>query len=135
MQAQQVYLHPYCLVATRTDKIHIPALGHTCWHRLPNNAKGIFYSEYVCCVSPFLFPQHATSNGMFALPANVNEINSVVRGDLSREVKSPSCGRCINDTGPSVYSVGVECVSCSPINVVYYIFLQYLPSEWACVSL
>ena len=77
---------------------------------------------------PFLFPQHATSNGMFALPANVNELNSVVCGNLSREVKSPSCGRCINDTGPSVYSVGVECVSCSPTNVVYYIFLQYLPS-------
>ncbi|CAI8039817.1 hypothetical protein GBAR_LOCUS22191, partial [Geodia barretti] len=48
---------------------------------------------------------------MFALPANVNEINSAVCGNLSREVKSPSCGRCINDTGPSVYSVGVECVS------------------------
>ena len=44
---------------------------------------------------------------MFVLPANVNEFNSVVCGNLSREVKSPSCGRCINDTEPSVYSVGV----------------------------
>ena len=31
---QGVYLHPYCLVVTRLDKIHIPALGHTCWHLL-----------------------------------------------------------------------------------------------------
>ena len=26
--AQEVYLHPYCLVVTRLDKTHIPALGH-----------------------------------------------------------------------------------------------------------
>ena len=32
MHTQEVYLHPYCLVVTRLDKIHIPALGHTCWH-------------------------------------------------------------------------------------------------------
>ena len=31
MHAQEVYLHPYCLVVTRLDKIHIPALGHTCF--------------------------------------------------------------------------------------------------------
>ena len=79
----------------------------------------VFYNNYrdgngdfllwmcVCVCVSFLFPQHATRNGMFALPANVNEINSVVCGNLSREVKSPSWGRCINDTGPSVYFVGV----------------------------
>ena len=27
MHAQEVYLHPYCLVVTRSDQIHIPALG------------------------------------------------------------------------------------------------------------
>ena len=80
----EVYLHPYCLVVTRIDKIHIPALGHTCWHRLSNTPgwqRGFFTLNV--CVSLFLFPQHATSNGMFALPANVNELNSVVCGNLS----------------------------------------------------
>ena len=77
---------------------------------------------------PFVFPKRATKNAMFALPANVNELNSVVCGNLSREVKGPLCGRCTNNTGPSIYSVGVECVSCSPINILYYILLQYLPS-------
>ena len=74
---------------------------------------------------PFLF---ATKNGMFTLPANVSELNSVVCGALSREVKGPSCGRCTNGTGPSVYSNGIECVPCSSINILYYLLLQYMPS-------
>ena len=77
---------------------------------------------------PFVFPKRATENGMFVLPANVSELNSVVCGNLSREVKGPLCGRCTNNTGPSIYSVEVECVSCSPMNILYYILLQYLPS-------
>ena len=76
----------------------------------------------------FFFPAHATKNGMFTLPANVSELNNVVCGNLSREVKGPLCGRCTNGTGPSVYSIGIECVSCSPINIFYYLLLQYLPS-------
>ena len=62
------------------------------------------------------------------LPAKVSELNSVVCGNLSREVKGPLCGRCTNNTGPSVYSVGSRCVPCSPVNILYYILLQYLPS-------
>ena len=77
---------------------------------------------------PFSFPERATKNAMFVLPSNASELNSVVCGNLSREVKGPLCGRCTNNTGPSIYSVGVECVSCSPINILYYILLQYLPS-------
>ena len=43
-------------------------------------------------------------------------------------MKGPLCGKCTGDTGPSIYSVGSECVPCSPVNVVYYILLQYLPT-------
>ena len=92
----------------------------------------IFYhsEEDIIWVSgcPFSFPKTVTKNAMFVLPANVSELNSVVCGNLSREVKGPLCGRCTNNTGPSIYSVGVECVSCSPMNILYYILLQYLPS-------
>ena len=77
---------------------------------------------------PFSFPERETKNAMFVLPSNVSDLNSVVCGNLSREVKGPQCGRCIYGTGPSVYSVGVECVSCSPMNILYYTLLQYLPS-------
>ena len=90
-----------------------------------------YYSEAnIILVSrcPFLFPKSAIENAKFVLPSNVSELNSVVCGNLSREVKGPLCGRCTNNTGPSIYSVGVECVSCSPMNMLYYILLQYLPS-------
>ncbi|CAI8037480.1 hypothetical protein GBAR_LOCUS20960 [Geodia barretti] len=92
----------------------------------------IFYNRKEDTISAtsclFFFPAHATKNGMFTLPANVSELNSVVCGNLSREVKGPMCGRCTNGTGPSVYSIGTECVPCSPINIFYYFLLQYLPS-------
>ena len=78
--------------------------------------------------SPFVFPESVTKNAKFVLPSNVSELNSVVCGKLSREVKGPLCGRCTNNTGPSIYSVEDECVSCSPMNILYYILLQYLPS-------
>ena len=55
---------------------------------------------------PFVFSTSATENGLFLLPPTVSELNSVVCGNLSREVKGPLCGRCTNNTGPSVYSVG-----------------------------
>ena len=53
---------------------------------------------------------------------------SYVCGNLTREVKGPLCGKCIENTGPSIYSIGSECVLCSPANVVYYLLLQYLPT-------
>ena len=77
---------------------------------------------------PFLFPDDAIRDGTFPLPANVSELNSVVCGNPSREVKGPLCGRCTNNTGPSIYSVGSRCVPCRPVNILYYLLLQYLPS-------
>ena len=62
------------------------------------------------------------------LPRNVSDLNTFVCGSLNREVKGPLCGKCTGDTGPSIYSAGNQCVPCSPVNVVYYLLLQYLPS-------
>ena len=82
-------------------------------------------SAYWC---HFRFKRNS-KNGMFPLPSNVSELNSVVCGNLNREVKPPLCGRCTNGTGPSIYSVGSSCVpSCSPVKILYYLLLQYLPS-------
>ena len=76
----------------------------------------------------FFLPESALKNGMFALPSNVSELNSVMCGNLSREVKPPLCGRCTNGTGPSIYSIGIKCVPCSLVHILYYLMLQYLPS-------
>ena len=85
----------------------------------------IFYNhkEDISATSCLCF--FPTKNGMFTLPANVSELNIVVCGNLSREVKCPLCGRCTNGTGPSAYSIGIECI---PRNIFYYLPLQYLPS-------
>ena len=77
---------------------------------------------------PFLFPDDVLQDGMFPLPANVSELNTVVCGNLTREVKGPLCGRCTANTGPSIYSVGSICVHRSPVNILYYLLLQYGPS-------
>ena len=76
----------------------------------------------------FAFTENVTEKGMFSLPDSVTELNNIVCGNFSREVKGPMCGRCTNNTGPSVYSIGSRCVPCSPVNILYYILLQYLPS-------
>ena len=76
----------------------------------------------------FLFPDDVLQDGMFPLPANVSDLNTVVCGNLTREVKGPLCGRCTANTGPSIYSVGSRCVHCSPVNILYYLLLQYGPS-------
>ena len=38
------------------------------------------------------------------------------------------CGRCANGTGPSVTSIGSQCVKCSAVNILYYLLLQHLPA-------
>ena len=77
---------------------------------------------------PFLFPDDVLQDGMFPLPANVSDLNTIVCGNLTREVKGPLCGRCTANTGPSIYSVGSRCVHCNPVNILYYLLLQYGPS-------
>ena len=119
----------YCACATEVPNIYCDQRNQASWLL---RGSCIFYDAKKDTIQtswcPFLFPKSATVNGMFLLPANVSELNSVVCGNLSREVKGPLCGRCTNETGPSVYSVGSRCVHCSPFNIFYYLLLQYLPS-------
>ena len=95
-------------------------------------ASCVFYDsqadDVVVAACPFLFPKHMIKNNVIPLPQNVSELNTYICRSLSREVKGPLCGKCVNGTGPSMYSIGNECVPCSPVNVVYYLLLQYLPT-------
>ena len=92
----------------------------------------VFYDsqtdDVVVAACPFLFPKHMIKSNVIPLPQKVSELNAIMCGSLSREVKGPLCGKCVNGTGPSIYSVGNECVPCNPFNVVYYLLLQYLPT-------
>ena len=74
-----------------------------------------------CGWCPFVLPDNVIEKGQFRLPTNVSELNTVLCGNLIRKVKGLMCGRCTNNTGPSIYSVGSRCVQCSPVNIVYYI--------------
>ena len=76
---------------------------------------------------PYVFPQHLIHNGLIRLPQNLTHLNTFMCGHLSRQLRSPLCGRCTNGTGPSIYSFGSQCVSCSVLNVLYYLLLQYAP--------
>ena len=92
-------------------------------------ASCIFYDSdidgVVAAQCPYLLPE---SSGLaLPLPGNLSDLNEFVCGNLGREVRGPLCGHCTGNTGPSVYSVGSQCVPCSPVNVLYYLLLQYLP--------
>ena len=75
----------------------------------------------------YMFPPHLVHNGFIRLPHNLTQLNTFMCGHLTRELGSPLCGRCTNGTGPSIYSLGSQCVSCSRLNVLYYLLLQYVP--------
>ena len=121
------YSSGYCVCASEViGLIQCDQINQKSYLRL---AGCVFYDsdkdEIVAAQCPFFFPN---SNALkFLLPDNVNDLNEFVCGKFSREVKGPLCGKCTGNTGPSVYSVGSECVPCSLINIVYYLLLQYLP--------
>ena len=76
---------------------------------------------------PYVFPQHFIKNGLIRLPQNLTHLNTFMCRHLNRQLGSPLCGRCTNDTGPSIYSFGSQCASCSILNILYYLLLQYAP--------
>ena len=121
------YSSGYCVCASEViGPIQCDQINQKSYLRL---AGCVFYDsdkdEIVAARCPFIFPN---SNALkFLLPDNVNDLNKFVCGNFSREVKGPLCGKCTGNTGPSIYSVGSECVPCSLINIVYYLLLQYLP--------
>ena len=77
---------------------------------------------------PYMFPGHLFVDHLLKLPQDVTELNSVMCDSLSREVGQSMCGRCANGTGPSVTSLGSQCVECKVMSVLYYILLRYLPA-------
>ena len=65
------------------------------------------------------------------LPQDVHALNSFLcTENLKRNVDNHSsgCGRCADGRGPSVTTVGSQCVKCSAVNILYYCLLQYLPA-------
>ena len=77
---------------------------------------------------PYVFPEHLFEGFRIRLPQSVNVFNSFICTKLNREVRENMCGRCANGTGPSVTSIGSQCVKCSSVNILYYILLQYIPA-------
>ena len=77
---------------------------------------------------PYVIPEQLLAGRMIKLPQDVLKLNSFLCGNLNRETGTSVCGRCVNGTGPSVTSLGSECTQCSPVNVLYYILLHYLPA-------
>lgn len=92
-------------------------------------ASCVFYDSEIYDVvvggCPFLFPKNIGFT--FPLLSNLSLLNITVCGNLSQELKGPLCGKCTGNTGISVYSIGSQCVPCNPVNIVYYLLLQYLP--------
>ena len=89
-----------------------------------NNATG----NTIVGECPYVFPDHLFEDQLLQLPQNIDELNSMICKNLTREVGQSMCGRCVNGTGPSVSSIGSQCVECNALNILYYILLQYLPA-------
>ena len=83
---------------------------------------------------PYIFPDHAfddhdrDSHHLLKLPKNPHSLNSFMCNLLNRAVENGRCGRCTNGTGPSIGTAGIQCVECSPVNILYHILLRYLPA-------
>ena len=84
---------------------------------------------------PYVFPDHLIVDGYIPLPNKSSELNHFFCGNLNRTTGTPLCGRCTSGTGPSIYSFGSQCVSCSAENIVYYLLLQYLPTTILFVAI
>ena len=84
---------------------------------------------------PYVFPDHLIVDGYIPLPNKSSELNHFICGNLNRTTGTPLCGRCTSGTGPSIYSFGSQCVSCSAVNIVYYLLLQYLPTTILFVAI
>ena len=115
----------YCNQFTGTTFLR---LGHCAfWDGTSNNT-------LVLSSCPYTFSDHVFSNHdsnyyhLLKLPKNPLSLNSFMCNLLNRAVESGRCGRCTNGTGPSIGTVGIQCVECSPVNILYHILLRYLPA-------
>ena len=69
-----------------------------------NNATG----NTIVGECPYVFPDHLFEEQLLQLPQNIDELNSMICKNLTREVGQSMCSRCVNGTGPSVSSIGSE---------------------------
>ena len=96
-------------------------LGYCAFHISDSN-------DTMVAQCPYVFPEHMFEGYRLRLPQSVDVLNSFICNKLNREVRESMCGRCANGTGPSVTSIGSQCVKCSTVNILYYLLLQYLPA-------
>ena len=115
----------YCHQASGTTFLR---LGHCAfWDDTSNNT-------LVLPSCPYVFPAHVFDDHdndqrhLLKLPKNPLVLNSFTCNLLNRAVEDGRCGRCANGTGPSIGTAGIQCVECSPVNILYHILLRYLPA-------
>ena len=116
------------IICDQSRKMSFLQLGYCAFQDSTTNAT-------VVAACPYAFPDHLIVDGHIPLPNKSSELNQFICGNLNRDIGTPLCGRCTNGTGPSIYSYGSQCVSCSAVNIVYYLLLQYLPTTILCVAI
>ena len=123
-------LYPQCVCSEGADtsiscnqkeRTSYMKLGHCIFQDEKTNAT-------VATSCPYIFPPHLLHNGLIRLPHNTSDLNNFICGHLKRNTGELLCGRCTNSTGPSIYSIGSQCASCSRLNILYYLLLQYVPN-------
>ena len=111
----------YAIMCDQKDQMSFLSLGFCALYDSAIN-------DTVVANCPYVFPKHLVADGRIRLPQNLSELNQFICGNLNRDIGNPLCGKCINGTGPSIHPVGSQCVSCSTVNIVYYLFFRYLPT-------
>ena len=112
---------PYMIKCIQREHASYLRLGHCAFYNTDSN-------DTIVAPCPYVFPGHLFEEHFLQLPEKRNSLNSFICTRLNREVGNSMCGRCANGTGPSVNSVGIQCVECRAINILYYLLLQYLPA-------
>ena len=112
---------PYMIKCIQREHASYLRLGHCAFYNSDSN-------DTIVAPCPYVFPGHLFEEHFLQLPEKRNSLNSFICTRLNREVGNSMCGRCANGTGPSVNSVGIQCVECRAINILYYLLLQYLPA-------
>ena len=101
--------------------------GHCAfWDASSNNTLVLSSCPYV--FSGHVFNDYDHDHHLLILPKNPLSLNYFMCNHLNRAVESGRCGRCTNGTGPSIGTAGIQCVECSPVNILYHILLRYLPA-------
>ena len=122
---------PYCVCSQEFPfLIYCNQFSTTTFLKIGNCAfwNGTSNNTLVLSSCPYVFPDHVFEDYILKLPKNPLSLNSFMCNLLNRTVESGRCGRCTNGTGPSIGTAGIQCVECSPVNILYHILLRYLPA-------